>query len=261
MAKYKRPLTEILNDVVSGMNFNMEVLSVTDNGGVSQTLFCCDIFHAQKKYFVTIEGKEYKIIDFSQEDESITVEPTFIGDPTIVAGTIFSLYRLYFFYGTPISTQTQLNQIKPIKNKTPMYWLWENFEEQITEDEMIERTIPVELYALTDGPNMLDKMTTDQIRNECSKPMQRAIENLMNEIKKREDIFDGEFLKYSTERFANFGVMAKNQGATKAVFMDKLSGVAGYTTLELYYKDACECPAVEIPSGIGYDVIGSTIIL
>lgn len=244
MAKYKRPLIDILDEVVSSMTFPILVETVVDNGDYTQTITTCDIYHAQEGFNVTINDLSYKIIAFSQEDESLTLQPNFEGAFAIAVGTIFYLYPLYFFHGNPVATQTELKNIKA-NDKTPMIWLWENFTEDVDEDEIVERYIPVELYALTQPTEVgLQKMTNDDIHDKCCKPMRRLLENLQRKFVERSDIFSTDYMKYKTENFPKFGITARSKGAEKAILMDNLSGVAMYTTLELWYQDKCECPEI-----------------
>lgn len=243
MSKYKRSIISILDEVINGMVFTISVDEVVLNPDGSQTLTACDIFYAQIGFNVTINSLSYKITDISHDDETITVLPNFTGVATINVGDTFQLYAVKFFHGTPITTQTELGKIVKAENKTPLIWLWENFKEKNFDNEIIEREIDVELYALTQTASIkLAQMENDNIHVECVEPMRRLIECFISEVGKRSDIFSSDFQDYDTENFPKFGIIARNKGADKAVFMDNLSGVACYTKLSLFYKDACECP-------------------
>lgn len=249
MAKYKRPFVDICNDVMNGINVTMQALAVTLNTDGTQTVKFCDIFYAQKGFNVMIDGKSYVITDFSQVNETLTLQANFTGDPTITNRVIFDLYRPYFFYGTPLTTAAELDQIKPAELKTPMIWLWEKFKETFYRDEMIERTIDdVEFYALSQPPKKLMQMIRIDIERDCVNPMRRLLEMFFAEIERRTDIFSADDLQFSTEEFARFGIVGRNQGATKSVLMENLSGVGGYCTLDLFFKDACACPPIVIPT-------------
>jgi hypothetical protein len=255
MAKYLRSLLDILDEVVSGMSFPVTVGSVVTDGDL-QTLFCCDIYHAQKGFKVAINGLEYTITDFSQENESITVS----GEGEILPGVTFFLYGPIFFHGTPITTDEELKQIVPAEAKTPMIWLWENFKEKTFIDEIIERkTEGLELYCLTQPPIDLGQMINDDIHNECVKPMRRLGESLKAEIIARSDLFETDGIDFDFENFAKFGVMARSKGSTKTLMADNLSGVAMYTDLQLYWKDHCECPPPQF--GIGSMIVGQNFIV
>lgn len=262
MSKYKRPLTDILDEIVSGLSTTITVDSVVTNADGTQTLYACDILYAQKGFNVTINGLSYKITAIDHTTESLTVDPNFDieeFDPAIAAGITFELYGVLFFHGTPISTQTDLIKIKNADLKTPMIWLWENFVESIEEDEIVERIIPVELYALTQTPDKQAQMNNEDLHTECVGPMRRLIDNLMEAIRERSDLFDGDYMKHEVEAFPKFGIVARNKGAVNAVFMDNLSGVAGYTDLRLWYQDNCACPPASF--GIGSMIIGQNFIV
>lgn len=258
MAKYKRSILDILDEVVSGMSFPVVIGSVVSEGNL-QTLFCCNIYHAQKGFNVTINDLSYKIVAFSHTDESITVKPNFTGAYTILPGVTFFLYNPLFFHGTPITTDTELKKLKDASVKTPMVWLWENFTEQENKDDIIEREVVVELYFLTQPPAKLVQMVNRDIHTECVKPMMRLAECFKAEMQLRSDIFETDFQQYDYENFPKFGVIARNKGATTAIMADNLSGVALYTTFRLFFKDHCECPPAEF--GIGSMIVGQNFIV
>ena len=258
MPKYRRPFIQILSEVIASMVATIQVTSVVLNGDGSQTLSCCDIFYAQKKFNVTINSLSYKITAVSFTDSTITVMPNFTGVSTIAPKTIFTLYQVYFFHGTPAATQEELVKIKNENNKTPMIWLWENYKESIFEFEMIERRISVELYALTQPPELLPRMQTDEIYNECIDAMQRLIEFFVETLRYRTDIFYTDELEYETENFARFGIIARSLGSAKQIFTSNLSGVSFSATLELTYKDNCKCPPI-IPAPIPPDPFTRTL--
>lgn len=258
--KYLRPLNDILDEVVSGMEFPVSIKEVVLNDDGSQTLMCCDIYHAQTKFKVTINDLEYEITAISQAGESITVVPTFEGVATILPGVTFFLYKVFFFHGTPVTTQQDLQSENNADNKTPMIWRWEHDKEKFHRDEIVERTSPEELYCLSQFPVTRETMKNDDIVTECVEPMRRLAENFMNELFKRSDLFSTDEQEYEIEAFPKFAIMAKNKGAGNAVLMDNLSGVGLFTTLELWYQSTCdECEEPEY--GIGSMIVSQNFIV
>ncbi len=261
MKNYKRPLKDILAEVVSGIEKSISVLSVVSSGANS-VVSCCDILYAQKGFNVSIGGYTYEIVAFSHADESLTLKPTFEGSHTIQPGTAFDLYPVKFYHGTPITTNVELGKVVKAKDKTPMIWLWENFKEKITEDEIVERSIPVELYALTQSPVKQAQMINDDLHTECVEPMRRLIELFKEQIVNRSDLFSTDEIEYEAEDFPKFGIVARNRGSEKALFMDNLSGEGFRTTLLLWFQDACnECNVPILNEGIGVMEIGETFIV
>jgi len=246
MAKYKRPIIDILNEVITGMVRTVIVEDVVANVDGTQTITACDIFYIQAGFNVTINNLSYVVTAFSQENETVTLKANFEGVNTINVNDTFDLYAVKFYHGTPISTQQEIEKVVDAADKTPMLWLWETFKERNFDSEMVEREIDVELYALTQSyDEKLAAMVNDDIHHHCVEPMRRLIEQFLIELVTRSDIFDTDFQEYETENFPKFGIVARSKGAEKSLYLTNLSGVALYTTLRLYFKDACECPPFE----------------
>lgn len=267
MGKYLKPLTKILREVVEGMTFPVKINSVVP-GSETVEIFCCDIYHAQVGYTVTIDGNDYKIEAFSQANESLVLKPKFTGSYTIAPGTTFQLYGLHFFHGTPITTDTELKEIEFAADKVPMIWLWENFTETVVRDSLIERYANgIELYALTQSPEQLQQMSHSDIMTNCVEPMRRAAQNLRNYFYKRTDIFSTDFSKFDFEEYPKFGIVARKKGSERKLMADFLSGCGIYTDFELYYKDDCIVDSCDgndnVPkgTGIGYMEIGTNFIV
>lgn len=259
-AQYTDDFTDVLNHVISGMEFPIEIISVEDNGAGIQTLTCANIYHAQKGFFVTINDKKYEITAFDQGLETITLKPTFKRDPTIEAGDNFLLYKPFFFHGTPVATDMEIKDTKS-EDKTPMIWLWENFKGKKKNDlDPVGQEVTCELYFLTVSYGEMQTLLTDDLYNECIKAMRRLLESFEAEIKKRQDVFSSAVWDYEWENYSKFAVMIRTKGGDKQLIMDKLSGISMKTTFKIW--DDFVCPdAPVLVNGIEYDRIGETLIV
>lgn len=256
---YKRDITDVLNEVISAMEFPVAIDSVVLNGDGTQTLYCSDIYHAQIGFDVTINGLSYKITDFDQSNETIAVTPNFTGTATISGGISFYMYNPFFFYGTPIATGQDLSGYDDANDKTPMVWLWENYIER-NNDEMasISREVDVELYFLTQANFELWK--TSDSYTKAIRPMRRLMEKFIVEVRSRDDLFSADDLTYDSENYAKFGVFIRTKGSTSNIFQDKLSGCSCKLTLKLW--DKTECSNATVPTfGIGSMEIGQNFIV
>lgn len=243
--KYQRPITDIFTEVTAGIPKTLQAKTVTDNGGVSQTLYVCDILYTQKDFNVTIDGKSYKIIAFDEAAGTITVTPNFTGDPTIAVNTIFDLYPVYFFTGTPSSTQDDLQDIPNASNKTPMIWAWKRWKEKTFTDQDPEREAFMELFALTQPPKKLAQMKHDRKEAECVLPMRRLMEMLIEQMHIRTDLFYMDEFIYEMEDQEDFGIVARTKGVERAIFTDQLSGTGIASLVQFAFKDSCPCPVPE----------------
>lgn len=254
--QYKKDITDVLRDTIASMTFFIEVLTVVDNGDGTQTITCNDIYHAQTGFTVLINGNSYVINSFSHTNESLTL----LGDEPISEGDVFELYRPFFFYGTPIATNTEINQVADAFDKTPMFWLWENTKTRVlSEGSPADREVEVDLYGLTQTPERQQVMQTDDLYAECVKPMKRLFERLIKTIEEETQTYaieDGQ--EYETENYAKFGVMARTKGAEKAIMFDNLSGVGCKMTLRLWEIFDCSKELPDPEPGIGLMQIGST---
>lgn len=260
MANYTTDLTDILNEIITGMKFPIAINSVVRNSDGSQTLFACDVYHAQIGFPVIINNQEYKIAAFNYNDESVTVTSLFIGDDTIIPGITFELYSPYFFHGTPAATSNEINKESDQFKKIPMIWLWENFTEQEQGDlSAIDRKSDVELYFLTHGD--WDGKLTEGLYSEAVKPMRRLYENFKKEIKQSKYFYSTEMI-VKKENYSKFGVYIREKGANKNILVDKLSGVSAKTTFEIYKTNDCEeCEDSIDMGGIGYMQIQTNFII
>ncbi len=262
MAKYYRPLEDILDEVVAQIPSEIQVSSFVDNTNLTYTIGCCDVLYAQRGFNVTIDDKSYEIIGVDHAAETLTLSPNFGTDPTIAVGTIFDLYSVKFFHGTPVTTQTELNAILKAENKTPMIWLWSNYKEQIFRDMMVERKIPVELFALTQSYKKLKQLNNEDIYRECVEAMRRLWYLFTERMEYRTDLFYTDDLQYRVEDFPHFGILARNKGSEASLFFDQLAGCGSAIDLELMFKDdSCPCPPIIHPLlGIGAAPIAASPI-
>ena len=256
---YKRDITDILNEVISDMEFPVAIDSVVDNGDGTQTLACSDIYHAQVGFDVEISGLSYKITAFNQANETITVKPNFTGTATISSGISFYMYSPFFFHGTPIATGQDLSDYSNANDKTPMVWLWENFTERNNDEfASVSREVNVELYFLTQANFELWK--TSDSYTEAIRPMRRLMEKFIAEVNLRDDMFSTDDLTYDSNNYSKFGVFLRTKGATQNLFTDKLAGCNCVLKLKLW--DKTECSDATVPTfGIGSMVIGQNFIV
>lgn len=256
---YTRDIIDILNEVISSMEFPVAIDSVTANADGSQTLYCSDIYHAQIGFNVTINGLSYKITAFSQADETITVTANFTGTNTITAGVSFYMYTPFFFHGTPIATGQDLSDYSDANEKTPMLWLWENWTER-ENDELnpVAREIDCEIYFLTQANFNLWK--TDDAYQYAIRPMTRLKQMFKDKVKETTEIFSADDIVFETVPYSKFGVFLRSKGSEKNLFVDQMAGVGCKVTFKLW--DKTECSTATTPTfGIGSMIIGQNFIV
>lgn len=238
---YKRSLIDIIDDQIGELNFTIEIESVALNEAGQTVITSCNIFHAQPGFSVSIDNVSYRITDINGSTQIILP-----GDLTtaLTGVTSFDLYRPYFFHGTPLATNTELQNATNIaSNKTPMFWLHEGFEEKFYTDQTItlERDSFFDLYALTQADH--DNWLTDDAYHYAIEPMRRMAETLIQQMQNTPGIFQQKDFDYRITGIAKFDVTLTNKGTLKNLFLDNLSGVRiRFEPLKILKEYPYPCP-------------------
>jgi hypothetical protein len=250
---HTRSLIDILNDVVSGLSLEVNILSVIDNGNDTFSVAVDDLKWAEVGRIVQINSFDFTI----QSIDDLTNTIVFYGTDTIFSNTIsFDLYAPYFWYGTPIAMNNQIQEIKQSKDKTPMIYLMLKFSEKFNTDNelMLERESTVSLYFLTQAD--FDAWGTDDFYTNAIRPMRRLMDLFIDSISSNYQ-FDTTALSYTATDLPMFGVYVNTKGATNSWFSDNLSGVQLDTVLKINRTADCfETPRIR--TGIGFDEIPLT---
>src|ERR1700751_1559070 len=112
---YKQSSIDIIDNIISSLEFPVEIKTYVNNGVGNHTLTVCDMYHAQPGFVVTIGGKKYTITDIIPATKLFCEAPTndvikIKGDASNITATTFDLYKPFFFYGTPIAEGMELAQ-------------------------------------------------------------------------------------------------------------------------------------------------------
>ena len=107
---------DYIKGIIEGLTFTQKISSITP-GLVETTFETCKTYWIFPKSIITINGVDYKVIDF-EINESVTVKG-FVN----AFATHFTIKAPNFFRGTPMQTSNALMMIKDWKNKLPMAYL------------------------------------------------------------------------------------------------------------------------------------------
>ena len=227
-------ILDILRDAVAAMPVTVEIKDVIDNN-TSYTLHVCNPLHAQPGFKTVINGVTYRITEVTPETITVT------GSVVPVVGE-FELYRPFFYHGTPIATNTELQKERNASNKTPMVWLLRPFKERYHNGGAYERHTTLRLFFLTQADHAL--WLTDQADDEAIQPMRRLLFHFLNHLATFKDsecqrVFDITNLDYDVTEYAKFGVYLNNN-VDKSLFADQLAGVELSAVLPLYRRKHCK---------------------
>lgn len=231
---YRDSIITLVQQPVEAMTFPVTIDNIVANGN-DYTLTCCDVYHAQPGFIVTIDGQQYTIVSVTYPGTLVVRDLT--GTNPITAES-FDMYTPFFFHGTPIETNVELGQVKDAAEKTPMVWFLENFSEKFNdnEEETLERESTCRIFFLTQADH--NKWLTDDFYSNAILPMHRLLENWIADLKENKR-FETQDLEYTTTNHIKFGVYIANKGVQSSLFSDKLSGVECAIVLKTYKPGEC----------------------
>jgi len=247
---YKKDITEILDNLLSEVNNEVNVLSWTENNGVI-TMVVDDMRWTQIDWIFTFNCRTIEDMNF-HATQCVITNAYILGGTHIVSFkgvtetlvstdmTSYEVPYVYFFHGTPIAVGAELDKINNANNKTPMVWMMENFQERFYDDPLLrlERETTLRLFFLTQANHR--QWVTQQAYDHCIAPMRRLME-LFVEVIKNDGTFDVTDLTYSVYNYAKFGVYINEKGMPTNKFADNLSGVEMSFVLKRYKPDCCDC--------------------
>jgi hypothetical protein len=248
--EYKKDITEILQNIISGIDNTVNVLSWTESSGII-TILVDDCKWAQIDWILELTCRTIEDINPHQVECVITNSGYFQGVHSItIKGvketlisfnqSVISLPLVYFFHGTPIAVGAELDKINNANEKTPMVWMMENFQERFNDDPLDrhERETTLRLFFLTQANHR--QWVTQQAYDHCIAPMRKLME-LFVEVIKNDGTFDVTDLTYSVYNYAKFGVYISEKGMPTNKWADNLSGVEMAFVLSRYKPKCCGC--------------------
>lgn len=223
---------DVLGAVVSLIDKDLKVVSIENDYKV----FVCTTKHVTiTKVVQDSLGNKYKVVDFSF-DEWILLEPQ--NHTEVFTGNIVVSHNPLFMHGTPSSVNGEYVRIKTKRTlkKTPFIWLLETHpDDTLPPDSSIKIAFNVRLFFM-DWCN--EKKWSNNDHNERAvKPMRNLVEMFLDVI--REDYSFKTLQGYQTRDRARFGVEVTNQGNTRKIIDEDLSGVELNIRLELYDTSIC----------------------
>lgn len=234
---YREDLSHILESVVTGLTFPMNILGVVVNGDQTISIEVCDMQHAEPGRVVTIGGNDYTIVSIDDQNNIIVLT----AGPTITVST-FTLYGVHFFEGTPMDMEKQVRDIPKAPDKTPMAFLLIPYSERNFEDPTVskERESTFTLFFLTQAN--FDAWSTGDLMDNAVRPMGRLQQNFMKAAL-ADSRFNPDGVQDVVTPRVKFGVYVNNKGVQKGFQAMDLSGVQLDTTIELWkgcvINDAC----------------------
>lgn len=230
-----RQIVDIFEAIVERLDYTLLIESVVDNGG-SYTITTSNTYYCTKLNTVTIDGSDYRIIDFVF-NESITVETVGHTDNPLLSTEIY-LPAPTFFFGTVNSTDREITRAISLgQNDYPIVYFNEILREKFISDPLssIERTAPIRIFFL-DIANYSDNLNKD-FMEDVLKPLSNIEEKFYSEMGKDKNIgrISTDWDRVNIPRFARTG----ENGELELIFSAELSGLE--LAIQIPIKKDCEC--------------------
>ena len=231
---YRTSSIDLMSSVLDAMDFTVTIQNVVEDPAGTFTLTVCDVLHAEPGRRITIDGNRYTIASVDAPNTLVLS-----GEDAITAES-FELYRPYFFFGTPIGTEDELEQEKNASNKTPMIWMMLPFQDRPDEnpESAFDRELDVRLFFLTQADH--EKWLTPDANEKAIQPMRRLEERYWAKVKQMISRFNVDRTSSKINDYPKFGVYL-NGKSDKSLWADKLAGCeSSITGLRIYHAGTCE---------------------
>jgi len=227
------PTVDIIDTLLAGFNPKLKIKNVVDNLDGTVTITVCEPLNLRLGLTFTLNSVVYTVIAIDGNDITYTtaVLP--------VKGDYVYPTKPFYFHGTPIATNNQLSTINLHSSKLPMVYLIELLKDKfiLDKDSAIDRESTVRLFFL-DEANFADWDTDQHYALNIVPQANYAlafIEYLKNHA--MVGLITGEAeLTY----YAKFGLSVTQNGVTKNLFNEQLSGVDFTITIPIT-KDLTLC--------------------
>lgn len=229
---HTRFIKDILEDVISEMNFDIDVESVVDNEDGTYTLTVCDVKHLQVGFLQEIDEESYTITSIDYENKEVVVTGA-VEPPT----GIFEAHNPQFYHGTIIQTNNELSRIVNVSDKTPMIYLYESFDERfnLQKDSAIERVSDVKIFFLTQAN--FEDWVTDDYYDHALTSMRYLLDNFLYTLDRNSEI--GRIDTYDARNHTKFGLFVTDKGYELNYFNDQLAGIELNISIPVK-RDECE---------------------
>lgn len=215
----------ILEKFIAGLELTGTVESL-NRTATSTTLILApdsETYHLREKMTVIVDGKSYEVISF-EKDKQITVEGL------IKQASEYQVPNPFYFHGTPIMTNTQINGAKP--KKFPMIYLYEILREREKRiNSSIARESDLRLFFL-DTANFEDWNTDDHYSKRLV-GLNCLVDIFIEKARENRCQFELYETDFTRINHVNWGVFKDNRGHETKIFDEPCTGVELSFTLPL----------------------------
>jgi hypothetical protein len=228
------PTVDIIESLLSGFNPSTAIKTITDNLNGTITVTVCDTLNLREDLTFTLNLVTYKVISISGNSV------TFATATLPLKGDLIFPKKPFYFHGTPIATGNELAIIGNSTDKLPMVYLLEIIQDSFPNEltSSIDRETTVRLFFL-DEANFED-WDTDQHYSQAIQPQANYALAFRKYLQNHRSIG---LLQGSTDLIyrAKFGLSVTQNGVSRNLFAENLSGVEMELTLPIKKSLDCLC--------------------
>ena len=230
-----RETYDLISDLIDQIDRTFVATSIVNNGDGTYKIYSENTMWLTKGYTIVIKSVLDTFLPYVITDLSFN-EWILVSGEKEPNELEFIIYEPFFWHGTTLAQNEQMNLIPDSWDKLPMIWLHEITRERFEPDELLrlDRESDCDLYFLIDC-NQTDWLTPD-FDNYTVKPMRNLISSFIDVLKNSPLI--GIDFRYDVLDYAKFGVYQTDKGITKQIFKDALSGSQLKITIP-FLKENC----------------------
>jgi len=227
-----KDLSVIIDEVVQKIDLSLDVLSI-----VGAKIFLCNTLHLTiGKIIQDSIGNQYKIIDFLL-NEWIEVVP-YSGAPDPFDDSVVICPKICYFSGAPASLNVEyLDKEADTRDKTPLIWLLENYEEDFFgRESSIERTSRFHLFFLDENDEV--EWTTKEHHTLVLQPLENLIDAFIQVIENDRTFKTIEvFTKIPRARFGKY---RDDRGNERKILDENFSGIELSASFQKFKSTKCK---------------------
>ena len=206
-----------VRDFINALDLSSAVTAHSDNG-TQTTITVGNVFHSRAGLVVDIDGADYTVISVEYDTNTLIVEGL-IADPLLLTVPI-----PYFFHGTFMKLNNELDEVLSIDDKVPMFYLHEVIREKKHNPTFsgLDRTSDIRLFLMDKSPENGD--TTANQYADIIVPLSRLADYFTSQLYTAYQFGDIDDIEQVNH--VEWGTYQDSKGHLKRFFDANLTGIA-----------------------------------
>jgi hypothetical protein len=206
-----------VRDFINSLDLSSRVTSFS-NDGTNTTITVGNVFHSRAGLVVDIDGTDYTVISANYDTNTLVLAGV------IVAPVLLTVPIPYFFHGTFMKLNNELNEVLNIDDKIPMFYLHEVIREKKHNPAKsgLDRTSDIRLFLMDKAPENGD--TTANQYADIIVPLSKLADFFTNALYTAYQFGDIDDIEQVNQ--VEWGTYSDSKGHLKRFFDANLTGIA-----------------------------------